>query len=97
MLEQSKEDEMERKEMLEIEQAKEEDMERKRKEMLGLLNSIIDQVKPRKIILGILAGVALMGFIRFITPCLQSSTSFDVEAIHLWHCICLGIVLFNRP
>lgn len=68
-----------------------------RQEMLDFFNSIVDQVKPRKIILGILAGVALMGMIRFITPCLQSSTSFDVEAIHLWHCICLGIVLFNRP
>lgn len=85
---------MERKEMLEIEESKEGDMERQK--MLDLLSSIIDHVKPRKIILGILAGVALMGMIRFITPCLQSSTSFDVEAIHLWHCICLGIVLFNR-
>lgn len=74
---------------------KEGDMERR--ELLDLLNSIIEQVKPRKIILGILAGVALMGMIRFITPCLQSSTSFDVDAIQLWHCICLGIVLFNRP
>ncbi|MCW5213307.1 hypothetical protein VU04_10410 [Desulfobulbus sp. TB] len=78
-----------------IEKSKEGEMERQ--EMLNFFNSIIDQVKPRKIILGILAGVALMGMIRFITPCLQSSTSFDVEAIHLWHCICLGIVLFNRP
>lgn len=78
-----------------LEKSKERDMERQ--EMLDLVNSIIEQVKPRKIILGILAGVALMGMIRFITPCLQSSTSFDVEAIHLWHCICLGIVLFNRP
>lgn len=78
-----------------IEKSKEGDMERQ--EILDLLNAIIEQVKPRKIILGILAGVALMGMIRFITPCLQSSTSFDVEAIHLWHCICLGIVLFNRP
>ncbi|MCI5159167.1 MAG: hypothetical protein D3906_12195 [Candidatus Electrothrix sp. AUS1_2] len=68
-----------------------------RKEMLDLLNAVIEQVRPRKIILGILAGVALMGMIRFIAPCLRSSTSFDVEAIQLWHCICFGIVLFNRP
>lgn len=68
-----------------------------RKELLGFLHSIISQLMPQKIILGILAGVAIMSIIRFITPYLQSSTSFDVDAIHLWHCICFGIVLFNRP
>jgi hypothetical protein len=68
-----------------------------RKDKLDFLHSIINQLMPQKIILGILAGVVIMGMIHFITPCLQSSTSFDVEAIHLWHCICFGIVLFNRP
>jgi hypothetical protein len=68
-----------------------------RKEMLDILNSFIAQVMPQKIILGILAGVAIMGLIHFIAPYLRSSTSFDVDAIQLWHCICFGIVIFNRP
>ena len=68
-----------------------------RKELLHVIDSFIAQVMPQKIILGILAGVALMGMVHFVAPYLRSSTPFDVDAIQWWHCICLGIVIFNRP
>ncbi|MCI5140658.1 MAG: hypothetical protein D3909_02805 [Candidatus Electrothrix sp. ATG1] len=68
-----------------------------RKKILDFLHSTVSQFMPQKIILGILAGIALMGMINFIAPYLHSSTSFDVEAIRLWHCISFGIVFFNRP